>query len=96
MQPGSSPIQPRPQSTPSAGPDLTSSVPLGQDETGEPRIKVVADENKNAILIEATPVDYRRVMRVIGALDVVPNQVLIEATIAEITLNDDLKFGLSN
>ena len=33
-------------------------------------------------------------MRVIGALDVVPNQVLIEATIAEITLKDDLRFGL--
>jgi general secretion pathway protein D len=79
---------------PSAGADVTSLVPLGQDETGEPQIKVVADENKNAVLIEATPADYRRVMRVIGALDVVPNQVLIEATIAEVGLNDDLKFGL--
>jgi general secretion pathway protein D len=94
LQPGSPPTQPRPQSMPSAGADVTSLVPLGQDETGEPRIKVVADENKNAVLIEATPADYRRVMRVIGALDVVPNQVLIEATIAEVTLNDDLKFGL--
>jgi len=70
-------------------------VQLGRDDlTGEPRIKVVADDNKNAILIEATPADYRRIMRVIGALDVIQNQVLIEATIAEITLKDDLKFGL--
>mgnify|MGYP003694023333 CR=1 FL=1 len=27
-------------------------------------------------------------------LDIIPNQVLIEATIAEVTLTDDLKFGL--
>ena len=73
----------------------TASVQLGRDDTtGDARIKVVADENKNAILIEATPADYRRVLRVIGTLDVIPNQVLIEATIAEITLKDDLKFGL--
>jgi general secretion pathway protein D len=71
------------------------SVQLGRDDaSGEARIKVVADENKNAILIEATPADYRRIIRVIGALDVIPNQVLIEATIAEISLKDELKFGL--
>lgn len=84
----------RPQPSTGASSDVTASVPLGQDEAGEARIKVVADENKNAILVEATPADYRKVMRVIGALDVLPNQVLIEATIAEITLKDDLKFGL--
>jgi general secretion pathway protein D len=78
----------------SAG-DAGASVQLGRDDaTGEARIKVVADENKNAILIEANPADYRRVLRVIGTLDVLPNQVLIEATIAEITLKDDLQFGL--
>jgi general secretion pathway protein D len=64
------------------------------EATGEPRIKVAADEAKNAILIEASPADYRRIMRVIGTLDVMPNQVLLEATIAEVTLNDDLKFGV--
>lgn len=64
------------------------------DATGEPRIKIAADDAKNTILIEAAPADYRRVMRVVGTLDVMPNQVLLEATIAEITLNDELKLGL--
>lgn len=73
----------------------TSSVQLGRDEaTGEARIRVGADEAKNAILIEATPADYRRLMRMIGSLDVIPSQVLIEATIAEVSLNDELKFGV--
>ena len=48
----------------------------------------------NALLIEATPSDYERPMRVIGELDVMPNQVVIEATIAEVTLNDELKMGV--
>jgi general secretion pathway protein D len=68
---------------------------FGSDNSGEgPRLKLVADEAKNAILIEATKADYQRVMRIIGNLDVIPNQVLIETTIAEVTLNDDLKFGV--
>jgi general secretion pathway protein D len=71
------------------------SVPgQGTGEDAGPRIKIVADDSKNAILMEATPSDYRRLMKVIETLDVVPNQVLIDATIAEITLNDDLKFGV--
>jgi general secretion pathway protein D len=60
----------------------------------EPRIKLSLDEGKNAILINAAPSDYRRVVRMIGTLDVMPKQVLIEATIAEVTLTDELKFGV--
>jgi len=33
-------------------------------------------------------------MRFIGSLDVMPKQVMIEATIAEVTLTDELKFGV--
>src|SRR5712691_564334 len=86
----------RPQpSTATSGHEPGGSVQLGRDDaTGEPRVKLAADEAKNAILIEATPADYRRIMRVIGSLDVIANQVLIEATIAEISLNDQLKFGV--
>jgi general secretion pathway protein D len=57
-------------------------------------VKLAADLGKNALLMEATPADYQRLMRVIGELDVMPNQVVIEATIAEVTLNDDLKMGV--
>lgn len=77
------------------GPETTSSIQIGRDDsTGGPRIKVVADEAKNTVLIEASAADYRRVARVIGTLDVIPNQVLIEAMIAEVTLKDELRFGL--
>jgi len=80
--------------TSTAGPDNGANLQVGGESSEEPRIKIVADEAKNSVLIEATPADYRRVMRLVGALDVLPNQVFIETTIAEVTLNDDLKFGL--
>jgi general secretion pathway protein D len=72
-----------------------STVQLGNDgSTDGPRIKIVADDAKNAILIEATKADYQRVQQMISSLDSIANQVLIEATIAEVTLNDELKFGV--
>jgi general secretion pathway protein D len=47
-------------------------------------IKITPDEIRNALIIEATPADYRVIMRVLETIDVLPRQVLIEATIAEI------------
>jgi len=61
---------------------------------GEPPLKIVADETKNSLLIMANDRDYQRVLRVIQGLDVVASQVLIEAVIAEVTLNDNLQYGV--
>ena len=60
----------------------------------EPVMKIVADDTKNSLLIMASERDYQRVLRVVQGLDVVASQVLIEAVIAEVSLNDDLQFGL--
>ncbi len=57
-------------------------------------ISFVADDGNNAIVVSATPAEWRRVRQVLSEIDVMPPQVLIEATIAEVTLTDDLKFGL--
>ncbi|GGF36503.1 type II secretion system protein GspD [Aliidongia dinghuensis] len=59
-----------------------------------PRLKVVADDKNNILLVYARPRDYRMLEETLQRLDVVPLQVLIEATIAEVTLNNDLKYGL--
>ena len=57
-------------------------------------IAVVADEIKNALIITATASEYKRVKQVLSRIDIEANQILIEATIAEVTLNDNLKFGV--
>lgn len=57
-------------------------------------IRIIADEINNALLILASPQDYRMVEAAVRKLDIVPLQVLVEATIAEVTLNNDLRYGV--
>jgi general secretion pathway protein D len=59
-----------------------------------PPIRIVADEKNNALVIFARPRDFRMIEGIIRKLDIVPLQVLLEATIAEVTLNDSLRYGL--
>ncbi|HXP31512.1 MAG TPA: type II secretion system secretin GspD [Stellaceae bacterium] len=59
-----------------------------------PPVRIVADEKNNALVVYARPRDYRMIFDVIKRLDVVPLQVMIEATVAEVTLNDNLSYGL--
>lgn len=57
-------------------------------------ISVVADEANNSLVIVASRRDYDRLLGMLTRLDRMPSQVLIEAVIAEATLDDTLKFGL--
>ncbi|MCF6281951.1 MAG: type II secretion system secretin GspD [Candidatus Polarisedimenticolaceae bacterium] len=57
-------------------------------------IRIIADEVNNALLILASSQDYRMVNSALKKLDIVPLQVLIEATIAEVTLTDSLRYGV--
>lgn len=61
---------------------------------GEGQIRIIPDEATNALVILARPADYRMIKAALEKLDIVPLQVLIEATIAEVTLTDELKYGL--
>lgn len=79
---------------PLADPMEASPVSNSNGPAGEPPLKIVADETKNSLLIMANDRDYQRVLRVIEGLDVVASQVLIEAVIAEVTLTDDLQYGV--
>ena len=57
-------------------------------------IKVVASKANNSLLIRATPEEYDRIEATLARLDTAPWQVLIEATIAEVTLTDALRYGV--
>jgi general secretion pathway protein D len=45
-------------------------------------------------MVVSTPGEYKKILTLLTDLDVPPRQVLIEATVAELTLTDDLKYGL--
>jgi general secretion pathway protein D len=59
-----------------------------------PGMKISADDGKNVILIIATPVLYKIIHRLLTDLDTPPRQVLIEATVVEVTLTGELKYGV--
>jgi general secretion pathway protein D len=73
---------------------MDTAQPSSTGSVGEPPLKIVADETKNSLLIMANDRDFQRVLRVIQGLDVVASQVLIEAVIAEVALNDKLQYGV--
>lgn len=57
-------------------------------------ISITADKVRNALIIKAVPADYRVIEDILRRIDVLPRQVLIEATIAEITLSDKTELGI--
>ena len=57
-------------------------------------VRVMADEINNAILVYGSRSEFDKIQNTLKRLDVPPTQVLIEASIIEVTLNDDLKYGL--
>jgi general secretion pathway protein D len=60
----------------------------------ESDIRIIADETSNSVLILSTAAEFRMIEATLKKLDVLPLQVLIEATIAEVGLNDQLRYGL--
>jgi general secretion pathway protein D len=61
---------------------------------GEPRI--TADAATNALLIMATPSQYKLIEEAIQQLDTIPLQVLVEASVAEVTLTKQLNYGVQS
>jgi general secretion pathway protein D len=59
----------------------------------ESRIRIIANRRNNALLVYATPSECSVIEGMLRKLDIIPLQVLIEATIAEVTLNDALNYG---
>jgi general secretion pathway protein D len=57
-------------------------------------VRVIADQVNNALLVYAPPAEYRKIEATLRRLDVRQAQVLLEANIIEITLTDELKYGL--
>lgn len=58
------------------------------------QVRIVADEATNSLLIRASARDYRQLLTTISQLDVAPLQVMVNAVIAQVTLNDETRFGV--
>jgi len=57
-------------------------------------IQFIADEVHNSLVVLATDKEYENVLAALHQLDVPPLQVLIEASIIQVDLNDNLEYGV--
>jgi general secretion pathway protein D len=81
--------RPDPPPSPGAGP-----AQPGAQAAAPPDIRIIADDVNNLLLIKSSPSDYQRILGVLRRVDRAPLQVMINATIAEVTLNDTLRYGV--
>lgn len=57
-------------------------------------MRIIANEPTNTLLVYATEAEFEKVKNVLRTVDVPPRQVLVEATIVEVGLNQDLRYGV--
>ncbi len=70
---------------------------LEKTETKEgsaPRIAIEPNKANNALIVDAAPQDYDRVLALVQELDRIPQQVMVEVLIAEVTVGDSFEFGV--
>ncbi|MDI1267014.1 MAG: secretin N-terminal domain-containing protein, partial [bacterium] len=96
---GTGSLAARPATAPGTGqdnlPSGTSSA--GARSTGSgmlPNVRITADVTNNTVLVYANAESQRVVEQTIRQIDRPQRQIAIEATIAEVTLNDQLNYGV--
>ncbi len=67
--------------------------PLG-GATGTKGVRVIPDKDNNAILVVSDAGTYEIIEQALRKLDAPARQVLIDVTIAEVTLTDDMSMGI--
>lgn len=90
------------QPTPSAGGtfgDRLNNIIRKASASGDLTIlgstKIIADIRSNSLLVFASKQDMEMIEKIIGQLDVVLAQVLIETIIMDVIIKDDWEFGIS-
>lgn len=66
----------------------------GSQGGNQDSIRIVPSEENNSLVIMATPSEFGVVETALKKIDTPPRQVLVEVTLAEITLTDELRHGL--
>ena len=85
-----------PEGVEAGTPQEGAAGPLARpEEMVQGEIKIVADDQNNALIIQCSPQDYEVIEETIRELDRVPRQVLINVKIYEVVLSDELSMGIS-
>lgn len=76
-----------------AAPSSGASPAVAATATGK-SFTAIVDKGRNALIISASPSNFKLIRNILMQLDTQPKQILIEATIAEVTLTDQFQFGV--
>ncbi|MBI2359494.1 MAG: hypothetical protein HYV04_11445 [Deltaproteobacteria bacterium] len=60
----------------------------------EEQLRIVPDPVTNSLIIYGTAQEFQNIKNILKELDIMPRQVLMDVLVAEVTLADDLKFGV--
>jgi general secretion pathway protein D len=72
----------------------TAPIKLNTANNGKQNVKIIPDEERNVLIIQATPAEYKKLLYILKKVDTQPLQLLVEANIIEVTLKDDLQYGM--
>ena len=72
---------------------IAVSVPASSPRTDD-QIRIVPDPATNSLIIFGTGQEFQNIRNILSKIDIVPRQVLMDVMIAEVTLSDDLRFGV--
>ncbi|HYZ22378.1 MAG TPA: type II secretion system secretin GspD [Rhodopila sp.] len=88
------PQQQAQQQQPAGGANpLLGGLQPSETATNPDTLRVIPDDQNNAILVYGTAREVATVQAMLNKIDILPLQVRIDAVIAEVTLNDNLKYG---
>lgn len=73
---------------------LGSGSAAGQGNGEMANVRIIPDENNNALVIMASAQEYESILKVLNQLDTLPQQVMIDVTILSVKLTDTMKYGI--
>jgi len=79
-----------PVATPAAGAPLG----LASGGAGDEQVRIGVDKETNTLIVFAPPGRWSQIQRILAEIDRTPRQILIEASILEVTLGRDFQFGV--
>jgi general secretion pathway protein D len=82
-----------PQLSAAGGNPLLGGLEPGNGDTGTDTLRVIPDDQNNAVLVYGTEREQSTMAAMLRKIDILPLQVRIDAVIAEVTLNDALQYG---
>lgn len=94
LAPSPSPPSSREVQGSAAAPPAPAMVASSGSSGGEDEMRIGLDRDSNTLLVFASPAKWVQVQRILGEVDRPQRQILIEASIVEVTLGKSFQFGV--